>query len=165
MCEWYVDKAKLEQKWANGMYKGVLYEQPSLLTSNLQPLTSRLGEPVSRVLSSRASAAWVIIYLGRTLLCGSCGDTREVGGQLRPSPIRPCSRWGLPSLRLTTELVVSYTTVSALLRRVPGSGCQVSGDPHNARLVLRHLTPITRHPFEGFSFLWHFPYPVRDSCR
>jgi len=57
----------------------------------------------------------VIIYLGRTLPCGSCGDTREVSGQLQPSPIRPCSRWGLPSLRLTTELVVSYTTVSALL--------------------------------------------------
>ena len=84
----------------------------------------KTSEPVSRVLS------WMIIYLVCTLLRSSCGDTREVSGQPQPSPIRPCSRWGLPSLRLTTELVVSYTTVSAF---------------HS----LRH----------GFSFLWHFPYP------
>jgi len=87
--------------------------------------SSKMSEPVSRVLSR------VIIYLGRTLLRGSCGDTREVSGQLQSSPIRPCSRWGLPSLRLTTELVVSYTTVSAFLS-------------------LRR----------GFSFLWHFPYTL-----
>ena len=87
-----------------------------------------VSEPVSRVLS------WMIIYLGYALLRSSCGDTREVSGQLQPSPIRPCSRWGLPSLRLTTELVVSYTTVSAFLR-------------------LRI----------GFSFLWHFPYPVNRT--
>jgi len=69
----------------------------------------RSSESVSRVLSR------MIIYLVRALPRGSCGSTREVGGQLQPSPIRPCSRRGLPSLRLATELVVSYTTVSALL--------------------------------------------------
>ena len=66
-----------------------------------------MSEPVSRVLS------WMIIYLHCALLRSFSGDTREIGGQLQPSPIRPCSRWGLPSLRLTTELVVFYTTVSA----------------------------------------------------
>ena len=40
--------------------------------------------------------------------------TREVGGPRHPSPIWPCSRWGLPSHPVTRMLVRSYRTVSAL---------------------------------------------------
>ena len=60
--------------------------------------------------------------------------TRRVSGQPRTLPIQPCSRWGLPSSRISAGLVVSYTTVSALLR-------------------LRG----------AFSFLWHFPWDRSPS--
>ena len=69
-----------------------------------------MSGPISRVLSR------VIIYLRICIAAYFMRRTRKVSEQLHPFPIRPCSRWGLPSLRLTTELVVSCTTVSALLR-------------------------------------------------
>ena len=90
----------------------------------------------------------MIIYLGRTLPCASSGDTREVSGQLQPSPIRPCSGWGLPSLRLATELVVSYTTVSAFLDSL-SSKRQANNT---------HLAPFTQNS-KGFLFCGTFPGP------
>jgi len=41
------------------------------------------------------------IYLGYQLPGTSSDLTREIGGQLHPSPIRSCYGWGLPS-RLVT---------------------------------------------------------------
>ena len=64
---------------------------------------------MSRVLSR------TIIYLVHTLLYGSTHATRTQCGSHYRVPIHACSEWGLPSRRITTTLVVFYTTVSAFL--------------------------------------------------
>lgn len=74
-----------------------------------------LSWPVSRILSRAA------IYLARADPCGSprTGPQRA----LRPTwgsagsvnaPAWPCTGWGLPSLRVATQLVRSYRTFSPL---------------------------------------------------
>ena len=63
--------------------------------------------PISRVLSR------TIIYLVCTLPRSSSHATRTQAGPARRVPICACSGWGLPSRRVATTLVVSYTTVSA----------------------------------------------------
>ncbi len=79
--------------------------------------------PVSRILSSAT------IYLGPPSPTASRGHTRASAGPALTAPIRPCTRWGLPSRYVTAALVRSYRTVSAFL-------------PHEAG---------------ESSFLWHFP--------
>lgn len=66
---------------------------------------------ISRILSlgGHFSRAPVALRLQR--------PTREVSGQRRPSPIWPCSGWGLPGRPVTRPPVRSYRTVSPLPRR------------------------------------------------
>jgi len=56
----------------------------------------------------------VIIYLGRLFPDASSDLTRERDGPPHCSPIRSCSRWGLPSRPVTRPLVRSYRTVPSL---------------------------------------------------
>ena len=64
----------------------------------------------------------VIIYLVCTLPCSSTHATRTRTGPAHSVPIRACSGWGLPSRRVATTLVVSYTTVSAFPFTPCGAG-------------------------------------------
>ncbi len=90
----------------------------------------RGSRPVSRILSAPLRG-WVIIHLARASPPKSCSQPGSCDGTGRPDsfPIRPCSGWGFPSLRLATELV----------------------------MLLPHRFSFPRGYARGFSFLWHFP--------
>ena len=76
----------------------------------------------------------MIIYLVLPLPKGSCDLPGDRPDSYRP-PIRSCSRWGLPAIRLTTEAVSSYLTISPLV-----------------------------HILWTGMFLWHFPRVTPPGC-
>jgi len=77
---------------------------------------------------------------GTAVTDGLVRATRATTGPVLVAPIRPCSRWGLPSRRVTTALVRSYRTVSAFPPTCTGD--------RGRRAVSKES-----------SFLWHFPSP------
>jgi len=77
---------------------------------------------------------------GTAVADGLVRATRATTGPVLAAPIRPCSRWGLPSRRVTTALVRSYRTVSAFPPTCTGN--------RGRRAVSKES-----------SFLWHFPSP------
>ena len=96
----------------------------------------RRSGPISRVLS------WTIIYLACTSPCSSSHATRARAGPTHGAPIRACSGRGLPSRRVATTLVVSYTTVSAFLSPVIR---RAAGVFFSAALI-RRVAPPGRWP-------------------
>ena len=108
-----------------------------------------LRGPISRVLSR------TIIYLVCTLPCSSSHATRTQAGPAHRVPICACSGWGLPSRRVATTLVVSYTTVSAF----PFTHKAQVGVFFSAALSVGSLRPaVSRHPA-----LWSPDFP--HACR
>ena len=80
----------------------------------LEAMKAMRSGPISRVLSR------TIIYLVCALPRSSPHATRARAGPAHGAPIRACSGRGLPSRRVATTLVVSYTTVSAFLSPAEG---------------------------------------------
>ncbi len=71
-----------------------------------------------------------------------CRLLRPLGGQPRPAPCRPCSRWGLPGASVSRRPVRSYRTISPLPRTDARRYVSVAlsvGSPRPA--VSRHHCP------------------------
>ncbi len=106
-----------------------LESQPNENAVQTKVCSRRRSKPVSRVLFSCAPSGieWTrdalviprtygvaIIYLGALLPVRSSDQPECVAGNHMCTPIRSCSRWGLPSQLVSELLVRSYRTVASL---------------------------------------------------
>lgn len=96
----------------------------------------------------------MIINLGRLLPAASSDLTRERNGPLHGSPIRSCSRWGLPSQPVAWPLVSSYLTFPPLPEQSSVVGSRSSQNILNIKIRL--LTSDDRRPFPAVCFCGTF---------
>lgn len=91
-------------------------------------------------------AQWaVIIYLGELLPIRSSDQPECATGRRICTPIRSCSRWGLPSQPVSRLLVRSYRTVASLPVTVLPNATLSIGGLHFCGTIPR-ITPAGRYP-------------------